>query len=58
MATSRFGIFAPAHLAFGLCCVALALPLRADPLAEFYKGKTLNLVSGFTPNGEFDSSCA
>lgn len=27
---------------------------KADAVAEFYKGKTLTLVSGFTPNGEND----
>ncbi len=32
-----------------------ANPLKADPVADFYRGKTLNVVSGFTPNGEYDS---
>jgi tripartite-type tricarboxylate transporter receptor subunit TctC len=40
-------------------CVLLvtgtATSLRADPIADFYRGRTLNLISGFTPNGEFDS---
>ncbi|MEN9708311.1 MAG: hypothetical protein RIQ68_719 [Pseudomonadota bacterium] len=27
---------------------------KADAVADFYKGKTLTLVSGFTPNGEND----
>ncbi len=27
----------------------------ADPVADFYRGRTLSVVSGFTPNGEYDS---
>lgn len=41
------------------CLVPLSIaafePLRADPVADFYRGRTLNLISGFTPNGEYDS---
>ena len=32
-----------------------ATSLHADPVADFYRGRTLSLVSGFTPNGEYDS---
>ena len=34
---------------------AVVVPARADPVAEFYAGKTLSIVSGFTPNGENDT---
>ena len=35
--------------------MALATPLRADTVADFYRGRTVKFVSGFTPNGEYDS---
>lgn len=38
-----------------LLAVCTATALRADPVADFYRGRTLNVVSGFTPNGEYDS---
>jgi len=38
-----------------LFCVALATPLRADTVSDFYRGRTLKFVSGFTPNGEYDT---
>lgn len=38
-----------------LLAIGTPVPLRADPVAEFYKGKTVSVVSGFTPNGEYDS---
>lgn len=47
-----------ARLAGVLCALLVtgtAAPLRAEPVADFYHGRTLNLISGFTPNGEFDS---
>jgi tripartite-type tricarboxylate transporter receptor subunit TctC len=48
-----------AALAFAasLCALlgALATPLRADTVADFYRGRTLKFVSGFSPNGEYDS---
>ena len=33
---------------------ALAGSVQADPVADFYAGRTVTLVSGFTPNGEND----
>ena len=45
-------------LALGLTALLVAgtaTSLRADPVADFYRGRTLNVVSGFTPNGEYDS---
>lgn len=40
-----------------LCALlgASATPLRAETAADFYRGRTLKFVSGFTPNGEYDS---
>jgi tripartite-type tricarboxylate transporter receptor subunit TctC len=35
--------------------LAVATPLLADPVADFYQGKTLTLLSGFTPSGENDA---
>ena len=40
------------------CIVAAAgwpVDVKADPVADFYAGKTLSIVSGFTPNGENDT---
>ena len=31
-----------------------ALPARADPVADFYKGKTVTLVVGYGPGGGYD----
>lgn len=31
-----------------------SLPAQADPIAEFYKGKQLRLVIGYTPGGGYD----
>ncbi len=44
--------------AVSLCAllgVALATPLRAETVADFYRGRTLKFVSGFSPSGEYDS---
>ena len=43
--------------AVSLCAllgVALATPLRAETVADFYRGRTLKFVSGFSPSGEYD----
>src|SRR3954453_13634146 len=32
-----------------------AVPLRADAVADFYRGRILKFVSGFTPSGEYDT---
>ena len=37
-----------------LSFVIAAGAAKADPVADFYKGKTLTMVSGFSPNGEND----
>ena len=39
----------------GLLVTGASTASRADPVADFYRGKTLSLVSGFSPNGEFDT---
>jgi tripartite-type tricarboxylate transporter receptor subunit TctC len=39
----------------GLSSVAVPSAAKAETVADFYRGKTVNLVSGFTPNGEYDS---
>jgi tripartite-type tricarboxylate transporter receptor subunit TctC len=38
----------PATLAFA------ALPAQADPVADFYRGKTINLVIGTSPGNDYD----
>ena len=35
-----------------VCGATLA---RADPIFDFYAGKTVSIISGFTPSGEFDT---
>lgn len=45
-----FGRWAAALLA-GL---ALAVPVRADPVADFYRGRTITLVVGYGPSGGYD----
>ena len=42
-------------LAFALLPLTVAAPLLAEPAPDFYRGRTLTLVSGFTPNGENDA---
>src|SRR6185312_4866890 len=36
------------------CLVVLALPARAQNAEEFYKGKTINVVIGFSVGGGYD----
>jgi hypothetical protein len=47
------------HLRPPIACVFLQLiaaaPLLAEPAPDFNRGRTLTLVSGFTPNGENDA---
>ena len=38
----------------GLAQASWQSTLRADPISDFYNGRTVTLVSGFTPNGEND----
>jgi len=43
------------HAALALCLVALApLSARADPIEDFYRNKTIDLVIGYTPGGTYD----
>jgi len=42
-------------LAFVLLPLTVAPPLLAEPTPDFYRGRTLTLISGFTPNGENDA---
>jgi tripartite-type tricarboxylate transporter receptor subunit TctC len=37
-----------------LVAVALATPARADPVADFYRGRTITLVVGYGPSGGYD----
>jgi len=48
---------APAFAAIfcALLGMTMAAPLHADTVADFYKGRTLKFVSGFSPSGEYDS---
>ncbi len=41
-------------LALAAAALLSANAAQADAVSDFYKGKTLTLVSGFTPNGEND----
>jgi tripartite-type tricarboxylate transporter receptor subunit TctC len=46
---------------FGAClaivsCVVVSPPLRADEIAAFYKGKTINLLIGVGVGGEYDTN--
>jgi len=42
-------------IALILLPLTIGAPLLAEPAPDFYRGKTLTLVSGFTPNGENDA---
>jgi len=37
------------------CLVAATIPAQADPVSDFYKGKTLSLIAGFPPGGGYDT---
>ena len=37
-----------------LFVVAMATPARADPVADFYRGRTITLVVGYGPSGGYD----
>ena len=36
-------------------CVLTASPSAADPVAEFYRGKTLSMVVATSPGGDYDA---
>lgn len=44
------------HSVFGLCALALLAgrPALADPVADFYRGKSIDLYVGFPPGGGYD----
>ena len=42
-------------LVSSVCVMLTAVPAAADPVAEFYKGKTLSLIAGFPPGGGYDT---
>ena len=41
-------------LALAALCLGLAAPATADPVADFYKGRTLRIVIGYAPGGGYD----
>jgi tripartite-type tricarboxylate transporter receptor subunit TctC len=41
-------------LALGLCAGLGAEPALADPIEDFYKNKSIDLVIGYTPGGSYD----
>src|SRR6266540_1658569 len=45
----------PAAAALSLALLgAAALPAQAEPVADFYRGKTINLVVGTSPGNDYD----
>ncbi len=44
----------PRCVAALLVGLALASPARADPVADFYRGRTITLVVGYGPSGGYD----
>jgi tripartite-type tricarboxylate transporter receptor subunit TctC len=52
MAARSIGV---SWLAAAVSVAVLASPGRAEPVAEFYKGKTLNLVISSAPGGGYDA---
>lgn len=42
------------QLLFALLPLGIAAPVNADPIADFYKGKTLRIVIGYAPGGGYD----
>jgi tripartite-type tricarboxylate transporter receptor subunit TctC len=45
---------AVAALAIAAAVLLAALPANADPVADFYRGKTLRMVIGYGPGGGYD----
>ena len=43
-----------AGLALAAAILASALPARADPVEDFYRGKTLRMLIGYGPGGGYD----
>src|SRR5690348_10460307 len=42
-------------IAVALWAAAWASPAGADPVSDFYAGKTLSLIAGFPPGGGYDA---
>jgi tripartite-type tricarboxylate transporter receptor subunit TctC len=42
-------------LVIGLCGSTLLQPAAADPVSDFFTGKTLSLIAGFPPGGGYDT---
>lgn len=49
---TRRGLFPVIAVAW--TCVAVAAPAAADPVEDFYKGKSINMVVGTSPGGDYD----
>src|SRR6266567_8828097 len=43
-----------AAIALAATTLALAVPLKAEPVADFYRGKTLRMLIGYGPGGGYD----
>lgn len=54
MMKSTLGIFSAAAITSSFCLTALCAPAVAQSAAEFYKGRTLDLIVGFPPGGGYD----
>jgi tripartite-type tricarboxylate transporter receptor subunit TctC len=42
--------------AFAFLLAALAAPAHADPVEDFYKGRTITVLIGYSPGGSYDSA--
>jgi tripartite-type tricarboxylate transporter receptor subunit TctC len=42
--------------AFAFVLAALAVPAHADPVEDFYKGRTITVLIGYSPGGSYDSA--
>jgi len=42
--------------AFAFMLAALAAPAHADPVEDFYKGRTITVLIGYSPGGSYDSA--
>ena len=51
---SRRGRLTLLAAAAALAAALPALPMRAQPVADFYRGKTLRMIIGYGPGGGYD----
>src|SRR5947209_5798352 len=42
------------HWLLGLTLLLAGLPAQADPVADFYRGRTITLIAGYSTGGGFD----